>query len=156
MNYWLMKSEPEEFGIDHLVAAKNKTSFWDGIRNYQARNMLRDTMQIGDLAFFYHSSCKVPGIVGIIKIVSVGYPDPTQFDPKSCYFDPKSSPDVPRWYGVDVQLVEKFKDVLPLTVIKQNLELHSMRLVQPGNRLSITPVSVKEWQIIVDMLLSLN
>ena len=151
MNYWLMKSEPTVFSITDLEASPNKTAFWDGVRNYQVRNMLRDTFLIGDHAFFYHSSCPQPGIVGIVKIVRAGYPDPTQFDFNSEYYDPKSDPNAPRWYGVDVQLVQKFKHTILLTQLKNDPALGHMRLVQRGNRLSITPITSDEWQSIQEL-----
>ena len=113
MNYWLMKSEPDEFSIDDLKACPNQTEAWHGIRNYQARNFMRDEMQIGDQVFFYHSSCKVPGIVGIAEVVKNAYPDSTAFDPESKYFDPKSDPTKPRWLRVDIRFVEKFNDIIP-------------------------------------------
>jgi predicted RNA-binding protein with PUA-like domain len=151
MNYWLMKSEPDVFGIHDLKARPKKTEHWDGVRNYQARNFLRDQMHKGDLAFFYHSSCPEPGVAGIVKIVRAGYPDPTAWDPKSKYCDPKSTPDKPVWYMVDVQLVREFESVIPLTAIKANPALRDMKLVQRGNRLSILPVTEKEWHAILKM-----
>jgi predicted RNA-binding protein with PUA-like domain len=150
MSFWLMKSEPCTYSID--VLAKTKTGFWDGIRNYQVRNLIRDVMQPGDLAFFYHSSCKVPGIVGIMKITSHGKPDETAFDPKSKYFDPGSDPTKPRWFGVDVQLVEKFEKIIPLTDLRDNFALKNMPLLKKGNRLSITPVTEEEWRAIMSRL----
>ncbi len=149
MNFWLMKSEPSTYSINDLKNAKQQRGFWDGIRNYQVRNLIRDTMQPGDLAFFYHSSCKIPGIVGIMKIISAGKPDETAFDPKSKYFDPKSDPAKPRWFGVDVQLVEQFNPIIPLTALRDNIVLKNMQLLKRGNRLSITPVSPHEWQAIL-------
>lgn len=151
MNYWLMKSEPDAYSIDDLNNEKNKTTFWDGVRNYQARNMMRDDMQIGDKVFFYHSNCKVPGIVGIAKVVKRGYPDPTQFDSTSKYFDPKSKPENPRWIGVEVKYEKRFKDVISLEQIKQNPALKEMQLVRKGNRLSVMPVAEKDWQTILAM-----
>lgn len=151
MNYWLMKSEPDVFGIHDLKARPKKTEHWDGVRNYQARNFLRDGMHKGDLAFFYHSSCAEPGIAGIVKIVGAGYPDATAWDPKSKYFDPRSTPDRPVWYMVDVQLVREFDSVIPLTAIKANPALRHMQLVQRGNRLSILPVTEREWNTILKM-----
>lgn len=152
MKYWLMKSEPETFGIDHLAALPKKTHCWDGVRNYQARNFMRDDMQIGDKAFFYHSNCKVPGIVGIIEIASDSYPDHTAFDPKSKYYDPKTNRDKPRWFMRDVKLVKKFKNILPLTALRANPALKSMLILRQGNRLSITPVLIKEWEEVLEML----
>ncbi|MFA6036907.1 MAG: EVE domain-containing protein [Legionellales bacterium] len=151
MAYWLMKSEPTTYSIDDLAKTK-KQGFWDGIRNYQVRNLLRDVFQPGDLAFFYHSSCKVPGIVGIMEITSRGKPDETAFDPQSHYFDPKSDPKNPRWFGVNVKLVEKFADIITLAELRDNIALENMPLLQRGNRLSITPVTEKEWQAIIEIL----
>lgn len=149
MAYWLMKSEPSTYSIDDLKKAKK--GFWDGIRNYQARNFIRDQMKSGDLAFFYYSSCKVPGIVGIMQITSKGKPDETAFDPKSHYFDPDSNPATPRWYGVDVTLVEEFETLIPLTALKENFALKNMQLLKRGNRLSIMPVTQGEWQAIMKL-----
>ena len=151
MNYWLMKSEPEAYSIDDLIQQPQQTDYWDGVRNYQARNMLRDAMKKDDLAFFYHSNCKVPGIVGIMKIVHQGYPDDTQFDPKSKYYDIKAVPDKPRWYRVDVKFIEKFPAIIPLTDLKANPALSQMPLVQKGNRLSIMPVTEVQWHAILAM-----
>ena len=151
MNYWLMKSEPDVYGIDHLKAEPKKTDHWDGIRNYQARNMMRDDMKKGDLAFFYHSSCPEPGIVGIMSIVREAYVDHTQFDPKEKYYDPKSTQDNPRWIMVDVKHKKTFKRVISLTELKQHKALADMRLVQRGNRLSIMPVTKKEWDFILGL-----
>ena len=150
MNYWLMKSEPATFGIDHLARAKNRTTAWDGVRNYQARNFLRDQMKKGDLAFFYHSSCDVPGIAGIVKIVREGYPDRSAFDKKDDHYDPDSDPQNPRWYVVDVQLETKFDDVITLEVLREHSKgpLNDMLLLKRGNRLSITPVTKQEWTFI--------
>ncbi len=148
MQYWLMKSEPETFGIDHLKAAPNSTHCWDGVRNYQARNFMRDTMQIGDLVFFYHSNCKTPGIVGIAKIVSQSYPDHTAFDPESKYYDPKSNPDKPRWFMRDLKLVKKLPAIIAISELRANPGLKDMMVLRPGNRLSITPVTEQEWQAI--------
>ena len=151
MQFWLMKSEPDVFGIDHLYAEKRKTDHWDGIRNYQARNFMRDDMRKGDLSFFYHSNCDEPGIVGIMEIVKQAYVDHTQFDANEKYFDPKSKPDNPRWLMVDVKFKEKFKQTISLKALKANPKLTDMRLVQKGNRLSIMPVTKKEWEIINKM-----
>ncbi|RFA31252.1 EVE domain-containing protein [Alkalilimnicola ehrlichii] len=151
MNYWLMKSEPDVFGIEHLQQRPNQTEPWDGVRNYQARNMMRDQMQEGDLAFFYHSNCKVPGIVGVMEIVRAGYPDPTQFDPETKYYDPKSNPDKPRWYLVDVKFKQTFKRTISLTELKEHPELEDMPLVRKGNRLSIMPVTAEQWAFIVGL-----
>jgi len=149
MHYWLMKSEPDVFGIDDLKAMPNNTDKWDGVRNYQARNMMRDDMQKGDLAFFYHSNCKEPGIAGIMKIVRSGYPDFTAHDPRGKYYDPKSSPDNPRWYMVDVRFVRKLKRVITLTELKQHEVLADLPLLRRGNRLSVMPVSKKHWDFIL-------
>lgn len=151
MRYWLMKSEPNEFSIDDLAARSNSTEPWDGVRNYQARNMMRDQMTLEDLAFFYHSSCEVPGIVGIIKVAREAYPDETAFDPKDKHYDPKSDSENPRWYVVEVQLVRKLKRIIPLTELKRQPELADMTLLRRGNRLSIMPVSESEWGFILAM-----
>ena len=151
MQYWLMKSEPSVFGIDHLIKCKNQTEPWDGIRNYQVRNMLRDQMQPGDQAFFYHSNCQVPGIVGLMEIVSKGYPDFTAFDPTHRSFDPKSDPDTPRWYLVDVKLIRKFADTIPLSLMRETPALDGLKILEKGNRLSITPVSSRHWKILLSM-----
>ena len=146
MAYWLMKSEPDAYSIDDLK--RDKREPWDGVRNYQARNMMRDQMKVGDLAFFYHSNCEEPGIVGTMKIVREGYPDPTAFDPKDKHFDPKSDPENPRWYLVDVQFVRKFRRTILLRELKQHRELADLPLVRRGNRLSVMPVSKPEWAFI--------
>ncbi len=151
MNYWVMKSEPDCFGIRHLKARPQQTEHWDGVRNYQARNFLRDDMKKGDLAFFYHSSCPEPGIAGIIKIARAGYPDHTAWAPGSEHFDPKSSPVNPIWYMVDVKLVREFRQPILLTSLKHNPALKNMKLLQRGNRLSILPVTAKEWNTILKM-----
>lgn len=149
MNYWLMKSEPEVFGIDHLIAMPNKTEHWDGVRNYQARNMMRDDMKKGDLVFFYHSNCKVPGIVGIMQVVKESYPDFTSWNPESKYFDPKSSADNPRWFMVDIKFKRKLKRTISLNELKEMPGLEEMPLVRRGNRLSIMPVSKQAWDLIL-------
>lgn len=151
MNYWLMKSEPDVFGIDHLKAMPNKTEHWDGVRNYQARNMMRDEMKKGDLVFFYHSNCSEPGIVGIMQVVKEGYPDFTSWNPESKYYDPKSTEDNPRWFMVDVKFKRKLKRTITLNELKQHPELEEMPLVRRGNRLSIMPVSKNEWDIILGL-----
>jgi len=151
MNYWLMKSEPDVFGIDHLYKMKNKTEHWDGVRNYQARNFMRDDMKKGDQVFFYHSNCKVPGVVGIMKVVKESYPDFTAWDKKSKYFDSKSSKDNPRWFMVDVKYLRKFNQVVSLQELRKHSKLSDMRLLQKGNRLSITPVEKKHWDYIVKL-----
>ena len=149
MQYWLMKSEPEVFGIEHLARAKRQTSAWDGVRNYQVRNMLRDEMQVGDLAFFYHSSCAVPGIAGIMKISRAGYPDHTALDPENHHYDPRSTREKPVWYMVDVTLMERFARPLTLAELRADPALEGMLLLRPGNRLSITPVTAKHWKHIL-------
>ena len=151
MNYWLMKSEPDVFGIDHLIAMPNKTEHWDGVRNYQARNMMRDQIKKGDLVFFYHSNCKEPGIVGIAKVVKEGYPDHTAFDPEAKYYDPKSDPDNPRWYMVDIQHKRKLKRTITLQELKQHPQLEGMALLRKGNRLSVMPVEKKHWDYILGL-----
>ena len=149
MNYWLMKSEPEAFSIEDLQAMPEQTEHWDGVRNYQARNMMRDDMKEGDLVFFYHSNCPEPGIVGIMKVVREGYPDFTAFDPGSKYFDPKSDPANPRWIMVDIKFVRTLKRSIPLSELKQYPELAGMQLLRKGNRLSITPVTEEQWAFIL-------
>ncbi|RRQ23777.1 EVE domain-containing protein [Guyparkeria sp. SCN-R1] len=149
MAYWLMKSEPDAFSIDDLKRVG--TEPWDGIRNYQVRNMIRDEMQPGDRAFFYHSNTKVPGIVGIMEIVSEARPDHTAFDPDEKYYDPKSDPDKPRWLLVDVKYVRHTKRVIPLTELKADPALEEMPLVRRGNRLSIMPVTKAQWEHILSL-----
>ncbi len=151
MNYWLMKSEPDVFGIEHLKKMPKKTEHWDGVRNYQARNMMRDQMKTGDLVFFYHSNCTEPGIVGIMKVVREGYPDFTAFDPEQKYHDPKSDPDNPRWYMVDVRYQRKTKRVITLAELKQYEELEGCPLVRKGNRLSIMPIGAAQWDFILEL-----
>lgn len=152
MAYWLMKSEPETFSIDDLASAPKKTEHWDGVRNYQARNMMRDEMKVGDQVFFYHSNCKEPGIVGIAEVVREGYPDPTAFDPFEHYFDPKSDPDNPHWYMVDVRFVRKLKRTITLQELKEHAEqLEGLPLIRKGSRLSIMPVSKKQWEFILGL-----
>jgi len=151
MAYWLMKSEPDEFSIDDLVKAPRKTTPWFGVRNYQARNFMRDRMRIGDGVLFYHSSCEVPGIAGIARVASKPYPDDSQFDPKSEYYDPKSKREEPRWMLVDVKLEKKTR-VMPLEEMRTYAELADMVVLKRGNRLSITPVSEREWKFILKRL----
>jgi predicted RNA-binding protein with PUA-like domain len=151
MNYWLMKSEPSECSIDDAVAAKDSTLPWVGVRNYQARNFMRDAMRVGDGVLFYHSSCAEPGVVGIARVVSAPYPDPTQFDAKSHYFDPKSKPVDPRWLLVDVQVTQKTRN-LTLPELRSNEALAELVVLKKGNRLSITPVDAHHWKVIVDLL----
>lgn len=148
MNYWLFKSEPDAFSIDDLKVMKGRRDHWDGIRNYQARNLMRDQMKKGDLGFFYHSSCKVPGIVGVVKIVKQAYPDHTAWDPESRYFDAKSTPENPRWLMVDVKFVRQYSDVISLHYLREVPGLEQMSLLQKGSRLSIQPVSAEQWEII--------
>lgn len=150
MNYWLMKSEPDVFSIDDLKRVRVEP--WDGIRNYQARNFMRDEMRIGDQAFFYHSNCDEPGIVGIMKVASKPYPDHTQFEPDSRYHDPKSDPDNPRWILVDVRFVRKLKRTVTLAEMRREPELEGMRLLMRGNRLSVMPVDKPHWDHILGML----
>jgi predicted RNA-binding protein with PUA-like domain len=153
VNHWLMKSEPDTFGIDTLGKAPKQTSAWDGVRNFQARNMLRDSMKKGDLAFFYHSSCEVPGIAGIVSIVKEGYPDQTAFDPKNDHYDPESKRDAPRWYVVDVKLVRKLRRIITLEELKPHAakRLKDFILLRRGNRLSVMPVSSEEWDFILTL-----
>jgi predicted RNA-binding protein with PUA-like domain len=151
MNYWLMKSEPDVFGIDDLKSKPGKTEHWDGVRNYQARNMMRDDMRKGDLVFFYHSNCKEPGIVGIARIAREAYPDHTAWDKRSRYFDEKSTRDNPRWFMVDVKYVRKLKRNISLTELKQHAKLKNMPLLRKGNRLSVMPVSEAEWNYILQL-----
>jgi predicted RNA-binding protein with PUA-like domain len=147
MQYWLMKSEPDVFGIDDLQ--KVGVEPWDGVRNYQARNMLRDQMQVGDQVFFYHSNCDVPGIVGIAEITTQGYPDDTALNPEAKYFDPKSDPQNPRWYRVDVKFLRKLKRTISLHELREQTSLENMPLVRKGCRLSIMPVTPEEWRDIL-------
>jgi len=152
MQYWLFKSEPDAFSIDDLRGMPGKKDHWDGIRNYQARNMMRDDMKKGDLGFFYHSSCAVPGIVGIVEIVKEAYDDHTALDKKSRYFDPKATSENPRWCMVDVKFKKKFKSVLTLEALKKQKKLASMTLLKKGNRLSIMPVDAKHWDTILSLV----
>ncbi len=149
MAHWLMKSEPDAYSIDDLE--RDRREPWDGIRNYQARNMMRDDMRVGDEIFFYHSSCKEPGIVGIARVASEPYPDPTQFDPESRYFDPKSDPDDPRWCLVDVEFVRRLARTITLTELKDQPELDGLLVARRGNRLSIMPVSSAHWARILEL-----
>ena len=152
MKHWLMKSEPDEFGIDDFKNAPRQSTPWFGVRNYQARNFMRDQMRLGDLVFFYHSSCPEPGIAGIAKVASAAYPDETQFDKKSKYYDAAAKKDAPRWFHVDVQLVKK-TSLVPLAELRNHRELEGMRILQKGNRLSITPVDPREWDFITKKLM---
>jgi predicted RNA-binding protein with PUA-like domain len=151
MNFWLMKSEPAVFGIDDLARAPKKTAPWWGVRNYQARNFMRDQMKTGDTVFFYHSSCPEPGIAGLARVSKLAYPDATQFDRNSEYFDPKSSKDNPRWFNVDVTLAKKTR-LIGLPELRSHPALQSMRVLQRGNRLSITPVEPDEAAYIMKLL----
>lgn len=147
-----MKSEPNSFSIDDLYQRPQQTEHWDGVRNYQARNMMRDQMKLGDLAFFYHSNCTPPGIVGIVEIVRESYPDFTCLHPESKYFDPKSTQDRPRWFMVDVKFKERFNKMVSLEELRLQPELASMPLLQKGSRLSIMPVKPEEWEFILTHL----
>jgi len=153
MAYWLMKSEPDVFGIDDLAKLKGKTTHWDGVRNFQARNFMRDGMRRGDLAFFYHSSCDEPGVVGVVQIVKEGYPDYTAFDKNDPHFDADSDPDKPRWYMVDVKLERKFRRTISLVTLREHEQraLKGLALLKRGNRLSITPVGAAHWKFILDL-----
>ena len=146
--YWLFKSEPTEFSIDDLANSPNQTAPWSGVRNYQSRNTLRDLVQVGDEVFFYHSSSEILGIVGTAVVVRSGYPDLTALDRTSPYFDAKSTKENPIWYMVDVRFVDKFPDVIPLSVLRQSKGLEKMTVCQRGSRLSIQPVTEKEWGVI--------
>ncbi len=151
MQYWLFKSEPETFSIDALIKSTKQTTHWEGVRNYQVRNMLRDDMKKGDLAFFYHSNCTPPGITGVIEIVSTGYPDDSAWNSKSKYFDPKSTPEKPLWYMVDVKFIKKFDRMITLEELKVCPGLQTMQVARKGNRLSITLVTKDEWKVILAM-----
>ncbi|KAF0191662.1 MAG: hypothetical protein FD165_1385 [Gammaproteobacteria bacterium] len=152
MRYWLLKSEPETFSIDDLKSRSDRTEHWDGVRNYQARNMLRDGLKKGDLAFFYHSNCDQPGIAGVVEVVREGYPDFTAFDPDSDHFDPKSTPDTPRWYMVDVRFKRTLRRVITLAELKRHPLLHEMPLLARGNRLSVMPVTKVQWNYILSLV----
>lgn len=151
MNYWLMKSEPAECSVDDALAAHHATVPWVGVRNFQARNFMRDGMQVGDGVLFYHSSCAEPGIVGIARVASSAYPDPTQFDPQSPYHDPKSKPEEPRWLLVDVQVIAKTRN-LTLPELRATPALEDLVILRKGNRLSITPVEAKHWRLVTRLL----
>lgn len=151
MNYWLMKSEPNAFSIDDLKSGPHQIEPWDGVRNYQARNFMRDEMRIGDQVFFYHSNCKVPGIVGIMEVARESYPDPTAFDPNNKYFDLKSDPQKPRWFLVDVRYVRHTRRLIPLPELKEHEALENMTVLRKGNRLSITPVTAGQWDYILGL-----
>ena len=149
MQYWLMKSEPDTYSIDDLQSFG--VDHWDGIRNYQVRNFFRDQMQVGEQAFFYHSNCKEPGIVGTMEIVSKAYPDHTAFDPSEKYFDSKSDPENPRWLMVDVRYIKHLNRMITLAELRQQKQIADMKLLQRGNRLSVLPLSKMEWQYILEM-----
>jgi predicted RNA-binding protein with PUA-like domain len=151
MRYWLMKSEPSDVSIDDLAAMPDQTVAWYGVRNYQARNFMRDQMRVGDLVFFYHSSCKQPGIAGIAEVSKLAYPDATQFDPSSKYFDPAATPEKPRWFNVDVRFVRKTR-LVGIGELRAYPEIATLRILQRGNRLSITPVDPAEWNFITGIL----
>ena len=151
MNYWLMKSEPAEVSVDDALAAPRATVAWTGVRNYQARNFMRDAMRVGDGVLFYHSSCAEPGIVGIARVASAAYPDPTQFDPSSPYHDPASKREEPRWLLVDVQVLRKTR-TLGLPELRADPQLQDLVVLKKGNRLSITPVEARHWQLVLGLL----
>ncbi len=151
MRYWLMKSEPSDVSIDDLAARPNQTIDWYGVRNYQARNFMRDQMSVGDKVFFYHSSCPEPGIAGLAEVSQKAYPDRTQFDPAHKYHDPKATPENPRWFNVDVKFVKKTR-LLSIAELRSHPELATLRILQKGNRLSITPVDPREWEFILKLL----
>jgi predicted RNA-binding protein with PUA-like domain len=152
MKYWLMKSEPDECSIDDVLAAPKRTTAWSGVRNYQARNFMLKEMKVGDGVLFYHSSCPEPGIAGLAEVASTAYPDATQFDPKSDYYDAQSSPDSPRWFNVDVRALKKTR-LVALEEMRKQKPLKNMVTLRPGNRLSITPVTEAEWKHITTRLL---
>ncbi len=153
MNHWLLKSEPDSFSIDALAKAPRQTTAWDGVRNYQARNMLRDSIKKGDQAFFYHSSCEVPGIAGIVAVVKEGYPDKTAFDPGHHHYDADSDTHQPRWFVVDVKLVRKFERIITLDELRRHAgkALKDFVLLRRGNRLSVMPVTNKEWEFVLTL-----
>ena len=151
MNYWLFKTEPESFSIEDLKKSKNQTTFWDGVRNYRARNILRDEIKKGDGVLFYHSSTEPLAVMGYCKVVKEGYPDHTQFDPKNDHFDPKAKKDSPTWFMVDIKLVKEFKTPVTLDQIRANPKLKNITLIQRGNRLSVMPVSKSEFEEILRM-----
>jgi len=151
MAYWLMKSEPSEFSIDDLAQRPDQTEPWDGVRNYQARNMMRDDMKVGDSIFFYHSNCDVPGIVGIAQVKREAYPDPTAFDPQNKHYDPKSQPEKPTWLMVDVGFVRKLTRAITLAELKDKAELEGLALVRRGNRLSVMPMTENQWHFILGL-----
>jgi predicted RNA-binding protein with PUA-like domain len=152
MKYWLMKSEPDECSIDDVLAARGRTTPWSGVRNYQARNFMLKDMSVGDGVLFYHSSCPEPGIAGLAEVASAAYPDESQFDPKSDYYDPASKREAPRWFNVDVRALKKIP-LIPLEQMRKQKQLKKMITLRPGNRLSITPVTEAEWKHITTRLL---
>ena len=149
--YWLVKCEPHECSFDELKTREKRTGYWRGVRNYQARNLIRDQMAKGDLAFFYHSNCDEPGVAGIAEIVAAGYPDPSQFDKSDRYHDAKSKPEDPRWYSFDLKWKKKLKSFVALADLKANAKLEQMKVVQKGQRLSIQPVTAAEWKQVSKM-----
>lgn len=151
LRYWLFKSEPGEFGIDDLARRPDRSEHWDGVRNYQARNLMRDEMRVGDALFFYHSNCDEPGIVGIARVAREAYPDPTAFDPGNKHYDPRSRPEQPTWYMVDVEFVRKLRRTITLAELKTRPELDGLALVRRGNRLSVMPVSEAQWHFILGL-----
>lgn len=151
MRYWLFKSEPDAFSIDDLHARRSKGEHWDGVRNFQARNMMRDEVKVGDQVLFYHSNCKPPGIVGVAEVIKEAHPDFTSWDPDSKYYDPRSSKDKPLWFMVDIKFKEKFAEMVSLDELKQNPTLEDMLILRKGNRLSITPVTASQFKAILKM-----
>ncbi len=151
MSYWLLKTEPTSFGIDDLARAPRKTTSWDGVRNFQARNMLRDRMRRGDRAFLYHSSCEVPGIVGVVSVARQGYADPTAFERGHVHFDPASKREAPRWFAVDVRLERRLARVITLEELRGHSALGGLTLLRPGNRLSVMPVEAAHWKLILSL-----
>ncbi len=151
MTHWLFKSEPDTFSFDDLLAAPGRTTAWEGVRNYQARNFMRDDMKLGDRILFYHSSTTPPGVVGVAEVASAPYPDPTQFDPASDYYDAKATDDAPRWFSIDVKAVEKLPHPVTLSELKKDGRLVDMRLVQRGNRLSVMPVTAAEFAVALEL-----
>jgi predicted RNA-binding protein with PUA-like domain len=152
MRHWLVKSEPDVFSVDDLAACPGQTRWWKHVRNYQARNFMRDDMRVGDKVFFYHSNTEVPGIVGVAEVAREAYPDPDAFDPAAKYFDPKSDPENPRWFLVDIRLLEKLDDVIALKTIKAHTEtLGDLPLLRRGNRLSVMPLSANQWDYIMSL-----